>query len=80
MQEASTGPGRATQLQAATARAVRLLESLAAKGGRVERPVLPTHPRLGAAACAVRSASQLFGVKAFYAAPSVARSTRLYTK
>ena len=39
-------PGPPPHLQAATARTVRLLESLAAKEERVEQPVLPNSERL----------------------------------
>ena len=53
-------------LQAAAARTVRLLESLAAKEERVEQPVLPTSERLRSGQRGMTRA-MLFGVKAFYA-------------
>ena len=52
-------------LQAAAARTVRLLESLAAKEERVEQPVLPTSERLRSGQRGMTRA-MLFGVKAFF--------------
>ena len=60
------GPGPPPHLQAATARTVRLLESLAAKKKRVERPVLSNEERLRSGQRGMTRAL-LFGVKAFYA-------------
>ena len=60
------GPGPPPHLQAATARPVRLLESLAAKKKRVERPVLSNEERLRSGQRGMTRAL-LFGVKAFYA-------------
>ena len=60
------GPGPPPHLQAATARTVRLLESLAAKEERVERPVLPNSERRRSGQRGM-TRTLLFGVKAFYA-------------
>ena len=59
-------PRPPTHLQAATARTVRLLESLAAKEERVEQPVLSNSERLRSGQRGMTRAL-LFGVKAFYA-------------
>ena len=58
-------PGPPPHLQAATARTVRLLESLAAKEERVDQPVLPTSERLRSGQRGMTRAL-LFGVKAFF--------------
>ena len=58
-------PGPPPHLQAATARTVRLLESLAAKKERVARPVLPNSERLRSGQRGMTRA-MLFGVKAFF--------------
>ena len=59
-------PGPPPHLQAATARTVRLLESLAAKEERVKRPVLPNSKRRRSGQRGMTRAL-LFGAKAFYA-------------
>jgi len=59
-------PGPPPHLQAATARTVRLLESLAAKEERVEWPVLHTSERRRSGQRGMTRAL-LFGAKAFYA-------------
>ena len=58
-------PGPPPHLQAATARTVRLLESLAAKEERVEQPVLSNEERLRSGQRGMTRAL-LFGVKAFF--------------
>jgi len=60
------GPRPPPHLQAAAARTVRLLESLAAKKKRVKRPVLSKEERLRSGQRGMTRAL-LFGVKAFYA-------------
>ena len=67
-------PGPPPHLQAATARTVRLLESLAAKEERVERPVLPNSERRPSGQRGMTRAL-LFGVKAFFK-KSTTRSRR----
>jgi hypothetical protein len=59
------GPGPQPHLQAATARTVRLLESLAAKEERVEWPVLSNSERRRSGQRGMTRAL-LFGVKAFF--------------
>ena len=59
------GPGPPPHLQDATARTVRLLESLAAKEKRVERPVLSNSKRRRSGQRGMTRAL-LFGVKAFF--------------
>ena len=59
-------PGPPPHLQAATARTVRLLESLAVKEKRVEQPVLTNSERQRSGQRGMTRAL-LFGVKAFYA-------------
>ena len=59
-------PGPPPHLQAATARTVRLLESLASKKERVEWPVLSNEERRRSGQRGMTRAL-LFGVKAFYA-------------
>ena len=59
------GPSPPPHLQAAAARTVRLLESLAAKKERVKRPVLSNEERLRSGQRGMTRAL-LFGVKAFF--------------